>query len=241
MKHIICMKWGTKFSANYVNRLYKMIEPNISDDWELHCFTEHAEGINPLVKVHPLPTLDLDQQLPERGWRKLTVLHRSLAAIFTGSALFLDLDIQILGNIDVFFEAEGEFLIYKDPCLRDKVIGNSSVFRFEVGKHQDVLDFFVNNGDIVRSKHRNEQAYLSYAMYAKGIIKYWNESYLADFKKHCLRSFPLNYFYMPIKPKEARILIFHGKPLPEQAIAGFTSKCGFRHVIPTTWITPFNI
>jgi len=51
--------------------------------------------------------------------------------------LFLDLDIVIVDNIDSFFEIEGEFRIIKDYSWR--IIGISSIYRFDIGKRGYVL------------------------------------------------------------------------------------------------------
>ncbi len=235
MKNVICMKWGDKFGPEYVNRLHRMVEKNLTIPHRFVCFTDNGDGLNEGIEVRPLPEMSLDKSLPERGWRKLTVFQEKLADL-EGQALFLDLDIVIAGNIDGFFEAEGEFLIIKDWDFPKDVIGNSSVFRFEIGKYPDVLDYFVNNGEKVRSEVRNEQAYLSYKMHEKGILKYWDKSWCVSFKRQCLHKFPLNYFMEPKFPENAKIIIFHGRPTPEQACEGFFGKMGLRYVKPTGWV-----
>ncbi len=42
-----------------------------------------------------------------------------------------------------------------------RVTGNSSVYRFELGAHPDVLEYFQGHLDEIRQQFRNEQAYLS--------------------------------------------------------------------------------
>lgn len=238
MKNVICMKWGTKFGPEYVNRLYKMVQKNLTIEHRFVCFTDNGEGLLDGIDVRPLPVMNLQPGLPERGWNKLSVFQKQLADL-EGQALFLDLDVVITGNIDDFFKEEGEFLIIKDWDFRKGIIGNSSVFRFEIGKYPDVLGDFETKGDVIRAKHRNEQAYLSHAIHDKGILKYWKEGWCVSFKRSCLHPFPLNYFLEPKMPKNAKILIFHGRPTPEQAYAGFWGKMGFRYVKPTKWIAKF--
>ena len=89
--NIICMKWGDKFPASYVNRLYAMISRNITLPFQLICFTEISDGIREEVVIKPLPELDLPHGSPERGWRKLTILAENLYDL-SGQALFLDLE-----------------------------------------------------------------------------------------------------------------------------------------------------
>lgn len=234
--NIVCMKWGTKFGPQYVNRLYKMVEKNLTLKHRFICFTDDATGIDAGVEIMPLPQVIFEDG-PERGWRKLGILSSSLGDL-KGQALFLDLDILILQNIDDFFKVDGEFLIIKDWDFKNYV-GNSSVFRFDIGKHADVLKYFEENRFQIRKQFRNEQAYLSYAMMKKGILKYWDKKWCVSFKRHCLKKFPINYFKAPELPKDAKILIFHGHPNPEEAFKGFTSKFGFRHVKPTLWLNDF--
>ncbi|MGL4942182.1 MAG: hypothetical protein ACRC46_03205 [Thermoguttaceae bacterium] len=236
--NIICMKWGTRYGAEYVNRLAAMVRRFTTLPHRFVCFTDDASGVDSRVEVRPLPPLELASNLPERGWRKLTVFQNKLADL-EGHALFLDLDVVIRDSIDPFFKAEGEFLIIKDWDFPNSVVGNSSVFRFELGRHQDVLDRYVNDGDTVRREYRNEQAYLSHAIYAKGILRYWDAAWCVSFKRHCLRPFPLCYFAEPREPRDARIVIFHGHPNPDAAVRGCTLKMGFRHVKPTKWIEKY--
>lgn len=232
------MKWGNKFGAEYVNNLYNMVKKNLTIPFRFVCFTENAEGIIEEVDIRPLPELELAEG-PERGWRKLSIFSEQLADL-TGETLFLDLDIVITKNIDAFFEAEGDFLIVKDWDFPNDIIGNSSVFRFTIGQHPYVLENFIKNSDAIKKRHRNEQAYLSYAIAEKGILKYWDSSWCVSFKRNCLRPFPLNYFMMPKFPQEAKIIIFHGRPTPEQALKGYFGKMGLRYVKPTKWIANYR-
>ena len=152
-RNIICMKWGTKFGPEYVNRLFKMVEKNLTLPHRFVCFTDNAEGLDPKIEVRPIPDFPIDPSVPDRGWQKLTVFSEKLADL-EGQAIFLDLDIVIRDNINCFFEEEGEFLIVKDWDFPKDIIGNSSVLRFEVGKHQDVLDNFFKIGKDIRNFYK---------------------------------------------------------------------------------------
>ena len=139
--NIICMKWGDKFPPFYVNRLYGMISRNITLPFQLTCFTDNAEGIREEVKIEPIPIIELPDGIPERGWKKLTVLENNLGGL-SGQILFLDLDVLIVNNIDSFFSHSGDFLIAHDKKRPKKMEGTSSVFRLKIGHNKNVLDFF---------------------------------------------------------------------------------------------------
>ena len=182
------------------------------------------------IETRELPPYSDNPNIGDKGWRKLSLFNRELADL-KGTALFLDLDIVIRQSLDPFFEAEGEFLIVKDWDFPKDIIGNSSVFRFEVGKYPEVLENFYKLGNEIRNDYKNEQAFLSYQMYEKGILKYWEPDWCVSFKRNCLQPFPLNFFKMPNDPENAKIIVFHGRPTPEQARAGYNGK-GFHGTTP---------
>ena len=157
LNNVICMKWGDKYSADYVNILFNMVSRNLSIPFRFVCFTDDPKGINEQVEVFDLPSLNLPNNIPERGWLKLTTFSKTLGDL-EGKALFLDLDLIITGSLDELFEIEGDFLIVKD-FIRKDVTGNSSVYRFEIGQHEDVIENFKNNFTDIKNKHRNEQEY----------------------------------------------------------------------------------
>ena len=93
-KNVICIKWGTKFGADYVNRLYKMVEKNLSIPHRFVCFTDNAEGLVEGIEVRDLPEYNDNTAIGDKGWRKLSLFNEQLADL-KGTALFLDLDIVI--------------------------------------------------------------------------------------------------------------------------------------------------
>ena len=232
-RNVVCMKWGTKFGPEYVNRLFSMVEKNLTLPHRFICFTDNGEGINPGVEVKPLPKIN-DDGLTEKGWKKLGIF--SQMDDIQGQVLFLDLDIIIRSNINCLFEADGEFRIIKDWDFPNDIIGNSSVFKFNVKQHKDVIENFYKEGLDIRKRYKNEQAFLSHQMNDKGILKYWDKGWCVSFKRNCLQPFPLNFFMVPKEPMNAKIVVFHGRPNPEQAYNGFMGKGGLRYVKPTKWV-----
>ena len=235
--NIICMKWGTKFPAEYVNKLYGMVKRNITVPFHFVCFTDDNNGIRPEVEVKTLPELDLPKGIPERGWRKLTVFAENFGGL-KGKTLFLDLDVVIVDNIDDFFTAPGDFLIAHDKRKPQKMEGNSSVFRFEIGKYPQILSYFEENFEQVRQEVRHEQAYLSREMHKLGELRFWPDEWVPSFKYRCAPSWILSWFEAPSIPKNAKIILFHGLPNPPEAIKGISGKW-YRHIQPSPWIEKY--
>lgn len=231
---ILCMKWGSKYGPEYVNRLYAMVERHLRGPFRFVCLTDRSEGIRSEVTCLPIPALDLPAGLPERGWTKLTTFSADLHGL-RGTALFLDLDVVIVDDITPFFEQPGEFLIIHDWKRPWRITGNSSVYRFRLGAHVDMLEHFVAHQAEVRRKHRNEQEFLSHYLHAQGKLQYWPKAWCASFKYHCLPRWPVSFWKEARIPEGCRIAVFHGEVNPPDAIAGRRNRFG-RGMVPARWV-----
>lgn len=232
---VLCMKWGSKYGPEYVNRLYAMVRRHLRGDFRFVCLTDDPAGVRAEVECLPIPPLALPPGAPERGWTKLTTFEADLHGL-TGTALFLDVDVVIVDDITPFFEMPGDFLIIHDWKRPWRVTGNSSVYRFQLGRHADVLARFRAEFDSIRQRFRNEQAYLSDEMHRQGLLAYWPADWCASYKYHCIPRWPASYWRTPRQPEGVRIVVFHGEVNPPDAIAGRRNRWG-RHVEPAPWVT----
>jgi len=230
MATIVCMKWGTKYGPEYVRRLRAMVQRQLVRPHRFVCFTDQAAGLGDGVEVRPLPAVKFPPG-PERGWLKLGVF--SPEAGLSGPTLFLDLDLVVMGPLDPFFEHPGKFCIIRDWLRGDRGVGNSSVFRFEGGQYENILRQFEADPAAVMGRVRNEQEYLSEAA---APVTFWPGTWCFSFKRHCLPKFPRCYWQTPQAPADAKIVVFHGFPKPEEAVRGASHKFGLRHTKPTPWI-----
>lgn len=246
-RYIICMKWGTKYGAEYVNRLYNMVKRNLTLPFQMVCLTDDTSGIDENVKCYPIPDLNLPSStpsnLPERGWKKLTTFKPALYDL-KGTALFLDIDIVIVDNIDCFFTYQAahddSVVIIRDWKKPWRMVGNSSVYRFKVGQntYPNLLSNFEQNFDTIRQQVRHEQAYLSNYLREHHHLEYWDPSWCVSFKYQCVQPFPSSLTQPPSLPKGAKIVIFHGEVNPPDAIVGKSGKW-YRKVLPTPWINDY--
>ncbi len=77
-------------------------------------------------------------------------------------------------------------------------------------------------------------------MHEKNILSYWDETWCVSFKRQCLYPFPLNFFLTAREPQEAKIIVFHGRPTPQQAQQGYWGKIGLRYVKPVKWLEKYR-
>jgi len=230
------MKWGVKYPAEYVNKLRRAVARNLSLPHRFVCLTDDARGLESGIETFPIPSMPVDISGPERGWTKILTFSDPLYDL-KGQCLFLDLDLLILQSIDEFFSCEGDVLIIKD-WLKKNGTGNSSVYRFEIGRHPEVLQEFARRWPAVKQEYRNEQEFISAVLLQKNALHYWPPAWCRSFKRDCMHPFPLSLAKTPDCPDGAKIVVFHGHPNPHEAIAGKTGKW-YRFMRPTPWIEHF--
>ena len=236
--NVICMKWGTAYRAHDVNVLHHMVERNLTLPHRFVCFTDDASGLSPGIETFPLPEVRVPEHLQREAWRKLGTFADPLADL-QGVALFLDLDIVITGNLDAFFEYPGEFCIIHNWTHPERIVGNSSVYRFPIGQLSWMIDRYHQDPLGARETYRNEQAFLSHQLVDAGHqLTYWPAEWCVSFKRHCMPPRLLAPFFTPKQPHNAKIVVFHGHPKPEEAIRG-EWKGRFKTMRPTPWVANY--
>lgn len=215
-RYVVCLKWGTKYSPEYVNNLYNMVKRNLSLDHEFICFTENNEGIDPNIRIESLP------DLPVTGWwYKPYFLSSDLP--FDGTVLFLDLDLIIFRSIDKLFtyKPNNNFLIIRDFNRQvrqnwDRM--NSSVFRVTTGTHNALYKDFTSNIQVHTRRYPGDQDF----MYKN--IKdhaFWPDEWMQSYKWEMRGRDQLavingkRTFKQPGTPTilaDTSIAVFHGEP-----------------------------
>lgn len=226
------MKWGSKYGARDVNVLHSMVKRHLTLPYRFICLTDDREGISSEVECFDMPEIYVPKAKDVSPWRKLGMFSKKIGDL-KGKALFLDLDIVIVDNIDCFFSYSKKFTIIENWTQKGRGIGNSSVYCFEIGKHTDVIEYYQNNVDEVTSKYSNEQIYLSRKI---GDIDFWPESWCKSFKKHSIPPYIIRYFKAPVKPENVKIVVFHGDPKPSDAITGCFFGNFLKYIRPTKWV-----
>lgn len=244
--NILCIKWGTKYGAGYVNQLYRGVSKHLSQPFRFVCLTDNGVGVDAAVELHPLPVTPFDENAfdARKGgetWRKVGLFQPGLADL-QGETLFLDLDTVLTGPLDDFFEFEpGKFCVIHDWLEkrrawlpgRDGRVGNTSVFRFDPLHHSWIYHHFCEHQAEILGQYRIEQQYVTQTL--ADDLEFWPTDWVCSFKRNCRPMFPLNLVVPPYRPKQMRILAFHGYPLPGQAIAGYDAG-PLKSTRPATWL-----
>lgn len=236
MKTIICMRWGARYPATYVNRLYAGVARHTALPFRFVCFTDDARGLRAEVEAHPLPPIPLPDRVAWSPWRKLSVWQHPLAGL-EGDVLFLDLDLLVTGPLDDFFAFEpGRYCVIENFTQRGAGIGNTSCFRFPAGGHTEVFDRFADDPEAVLRDHRIEQQYISTVIPDQ---RFWPREWCVSFKHDLVATMPMNWLRTPALPASARIVAFTGKPDIDEAARGAWPapwyKKPYKHARPAPW------
>ena len=240
--NILCMKWGNKYGAVYVNRLHAMVSRNLSRPFRFICLTDDSSGFSDGIESFEIPEVPVDMsedpaKRKVQAWKKLLTFVDPLYDI-QGTCLFLDLDIVIIDSIDCFFEPKGEFFIIQDWAGK-RDTGNSSVYRFTAGAHSDLVQYFCDHRDNLVEKFGNEQNYLTTHMQGQDKLQFWSDDWCMSYRKQVLPSNRLaRWFFAAKKPSYGKIIVFHGDINPEGAIAGQGDRW-YRRIRPAKWLADY--
>lgn len=230
--NVLCIKWGKKYSHKDVNILHSMVSRHLKRPHRFVCLTDDRNGIDERVECFDIPEISVPKEKDVSPWRKLAIFSKQIGDL-KGKTLFLDLDVVIIDSIDCFFTFATKFTIIENWTQKGRRIGNSAVYCFNIGQHLDVLEYYKKNTEEVTSKYSNEQIYLSCKI---GNIEFWPATWCRSFKRHCIPPYIIRYFKIPVQPKDVKIVVFHGNPMPKDAVKGGFFGNILKYVKPTPWI-----
>ncbi|GGL61025.1 hypothetical protein [Wenxinia marina] len=220
MKQVLCIRWGTKYGAEYVNRLYGMVARHLTPPFSFHCVTDDTGGLRPEIEVIPLPPLGCEMPRNTPGiWGKSRLWAEELGGL-SGPVLFLDLDLVVTGSLDAFFEvgAPDDVILARNPNTPFEKLGQTSIFRFPIGKLAPLRAAFLADPQGTADRYRWEQRYVTRT--APGGVSFWPKGWVAHFRHHLVPPFPVNLMRPPRLPAATRVVIFPGGLNPPDALAG---------------------
>ncbi len=213
---VLCMKWGTLYSADYVNVLHNACRANLKGDFRFVCLTDDSEGFVDGIDALPIPDIGLAPHQWQGGaWPKVALYCNPLHDL-RGLALFLDLDTVVVGDLAPLFDLPGE-LVALDSAPWRYPIGSpprtgSGVLRYQLGAHGDLVDKLRRDRDAMIARYGNDQNYL---LGEGPPLTYFPQEWIVSFKYHLRQPLMIDRFRGPkAPPATARLVAFHGRPRP---------------------------
>lgn len=192
---VACVKVGTKYGPEYVNRLASMVARNTSRPYQFLCLTDDPTGLT-------CATAPIGTGLP--GWWAKLVLFKPHPKLKDQRVVFLDLDAVIVDNIDFLLDYDGPFAVLQD--FNWPANWGSGCMSLAPGFGQQVWDKFTEYtaemfpGDQEWVQWQVKVADLWQDLYPKKMV-----SYKVD---QCEQGVPTG----------AAIVHFHGVPKPDELL-----------------------
>lgn len=218
--YVLCVKNGSKYSADYVNTLARMVSRNCTLEYEFVCLTDDAEGLDNGVRVIKLP------RKFRTWWAKPYMFSNKLG--LKGTILYMDLDVVISGNIDKLFTYRtGNWCVIRDftRSMRPNWQKyNSSVIRFDYNQLDHLWQDFDKKQNLYERKHYGDQDWLYAVADPKPVL--WPDEWIQSWKWEIRKSRQFSpggtrgqRRFKEIEdvepPPECCITVFHGDPNPE--------------------------
>lgn len=119
---VACVKHGTKYGPDYVNRLYSMVRRHLPGNWRFVCYTDDPRGLRPEVGVIDISSIQI------RGWWTKLALFDPALPVSDPTVFYLDLDTVVVGDLGFIEGLKVGFHILEHP---DSPCFNSSVMLFD--------------------------------------------------------------------------------------------------------------
>jgi len=214
MINVCCVFYGKKYSSDYVQRLYNMVQRHLTVPHQFYCFTDHINLSNTLsgnIIYKDLPVKGF-----EGWWNKLQLFNKDIG--LKGVNLYFDLDVVILKNIDCFatYGDDNSFSILKE-FNQPTIIFNSSIMKWNNKTSSFIWDEYDKNfGDYVL--YNTDQHVVTKLIMNNDILKLYPDEWTFSYKwfsrkkpRHLIseQTFELDH--------NANVAVFHGKPNPHES------------------------
>ena len=216
-----CVCYGKKYSVEYVQKLYNMVQRNTTLEHNFFIFTDNIEmEIDGHVNIRTFPeTLN--------GWWNKMQLFRP--DTLDGDTLYMDLDVVITGNIDCFFnyEPEADFIGMND-FNPDTKIFNSSVFKFKPEAMKSKLWQPFTDDRTKWLRYSGDQNVISDLIIGHPGTRSFPDSWTQSYKWYDRKGRRYHKGKWTFEHNgESLVTVFHGEPNPHQSDMDWVKKAWF--------------
>jgi hypothetical protein len=221
---IVVFKWKkpgyrSKFDASTVNYSYRATNRYYERPHRFICVTDDPTGLDPGIEV--VPMWDDFFKVKNPSWKdgpnaypRLKIFSDWFGGIAGERFAMLDLDIVFTGDLAPIFDKPGDFLMWRTN--HHEHIHCASIMVIESGKHRRVWDDFDPVESPKRAKdaeyHGSDQGWIRYCFRDKN-DGWGSEDGIYGYQDPPFRDKP------HVLPKNARAVVFTGKPDPWEPAA----------------------
>jgi len=203
---VVCFLWigdrwhRSDLGVEYVNRLFRGVQRNISASHRFVCFSNISGNYENLIEVRPLNAPSWKGCLP-----KITAFDPKHG--FHGHVMVMDIDTVVVGSLDDIASYRGDFCVrakFRAPHLPD-----GDLVGFNAEKCAWIWSEFAENVDNVEKMTRGRERFFYRELPIKPDI--WQRLFpgqLVSYKNHVRKQKTL--------PDNARLVSCHGNPRPHE-------------------------
>lgn len=216
---VLCVRFGTKYGKDYVEKLRNMVRRHLTVPYEFVCLTDDPtpiEGVRNIIQPNA--------NYAKAWWHKVHMFDPSLPV--SGRIIYFDLDVIIHDNINKLVQDAGMTFYGIRDFNRKFSPGwnkmNSSILSWQHGSYSEIFEQFVNNKKSAMRLHGDQDWIFQVAGQR---MKYWPDSWIQSYKWEIRSRNEVDYskrenrtfktVASPIIPADCCVTIFHGDPKPE--------------------------
>jgi hypothetical protein len=216
MLNVVCLKHGTKYSSDYVNKLYNMIQRHLTIPHNFICFTDNEVGVDDRIKIIKLPSM------PIEGWWWKPYIFKTGHFPDGDDIFYIDLDMVVVDNINKLIEFEPTKFVGLQDVGRVfrpgyKKLG-SAVMRWKANEYSIIWNNLEKNLTQTKKFHGDQDwIWEQTKQYLVFFPEQWIRSYKWEIRtRDELSGFGRSSVFKEIRnpkiPIDCSILAFHGYP-----------------------------
>lgn len=137
--NVIFVKWGTKYSSEDVNTLYKSL---VREDFDYYCYTDDPSGIDSNINIIPIPS----KPALKVWWNKLYMFNKDFP--LKGKTIFFDLDVYIRSDPWIILDSIDWYGLTLVDCSYKTHVINDRKHHFDVKINSSVAAWNADAGYI---------------------------------------------------------------------------------------------
>jgi hypothetical protein len=252
MLTVVCLKWGTAFPAASVTVLYNAVRRHLDIPFRFTCFTDDPSGLAPGIEARPIADIGLPPERWRSGcWPKLTIFK---PGILGGAdlAVYCDLDIVIqaplapfleraaaMGGLHIIREWHKSIFHFLPLWFRPNRGGQSAFFVWRPSEQKHIFETFAADPETAYRIDGNDQRYITRVAMN---LHYWPDGWCVSFRRTCLWSRPFNFLFSVRRPRDAKLVVFHGIPRPWDLVLEGNQRWGTKWKFgfgPVGWVKDY--
>lgn len=217
---IVCMKWTapfafrSKYTADHVNRLQKMVAKFYPHEHRFICITDDARGLDPSIEHVPLWS-DYGMIPPPQGgmnpscYRRLKLFSAEMEDLLGPRFVSIDLDCVMVADPSPLWHRPEEFVIARFGAIKNQIY-NGSMFLMTAGAREQVWKQFDPYKSPRRAKRAgllgSDQAWIQHCL-GEGEATWGHKDGIFAWRTHIARTGGK-------LPAGAKVVFFQGKSKP---------------------------